>query len=106
MFIALDLEFMIQNIGFAVDGPYSSVSDALAASKANMPDAAILDVHLRDGEVYPVADFLYAAGIPIIFHSGHADTSHLRGTYPKAEICPKPSDPMALEATMARMIHT
>ncbi len=36
-----------------------------------LPDCAILDVYTGDGEVYPLADALAEAGVPIIFHSGH-----------------------------------
>ncbi len=33
---------------------------------------AILDVRLRDGEWFPAAERLREAGVPLIFHSGHA----------------------------------
>ena len=72
LFVALDLQDTIENAGFSVDGPYISVASAMSALGSVLPDCAILDVRLADGEVYPVAEALAAAGIPFIFHSGHA----------------------------------
>jgi len=36
-------------------------------------DAAILDVAIRGGYVYPVADLLLARGIPFVLASGYGD---------------------------------
>lgn len=49
--------------------PAYSVSDTLSALAHQHFDAAILDVELRDGTVFPVADRLAAAGTPYLFAS-------------------------------------
>jgi len=36
-------------------------------------DAAILDVTIRGGKVYPVAELLLKRGIPFVFASGYGD---------------------------------
>lgn len=46
-----------------------SVTDALSALTGQRFDAAILDVELRDGSVFPVADRLAATGTPFLFAS-------------------------------------
>lgn len=46
-----------------------SVTDALSALTGQRFDAAILDVELRDGPVFPVADLLAALGTPFLFAS-------------------------------------
>ena len=46
-----------------------SVTDALSALTGQRFDAAILDVELRDGPVFPVADRLAALGTPFLFAS-------------------------------------
>ncbi len=46
-----------------------SVTDALSALTGQRFDAAILDVELRDGSVFPVADRLVATGTPFLFAS-------------------------------------
>ncbi|WP_010545262.1 response regulator [Sphingomonas elodea] len=100
LFVALDVQDVVEEAGFAVDGPYVSVAEALEAVAARLPGCAILDVRLIDGEVFPAADVLRDAGVPIIFHSGHADAMSLRGRYPHAVVCSKPCSPRALRAAV------
>ncbi|MEG2805339.1 response regulator, partial [Stenotrophomonas sp.] len=49
--------------------PAYSVSDALGSVATQHFDAAVLDIELRDGPVFPVADRLAALGIPFLFAS-------------------------------------
>lgn len=102
LLIALDLQATIEDAGFAVEGPCMTVIEAQDAIDrcGGALVAALLDVRLADGNVFPAADRLYADGVPIIFHSGHADTSDLRARYPTATICPKPSAPASLAAAL------
>lgn len=46
-----------------------SVTDALGILGRQHFDAAILDIELRDGVVFPVADRLNALGVPLLFAS-------------------------------------
>ncbi|WP_311271192.1 response regulator [Sphingobium sp. WCS2017Hpa-17] len=103
LFVALDLQDTIEGAGFSVDGPYISVSSALTAVGSALPDCAILDVQLADGEVYPVAEALVAAGVPVIFHSGHADPSLLVERFPEAVVCGKPCSPSRLRDTLRKV---
>jgi DNA-binding response OmpR family regulator len=101
LFIALDLEDIVTSLGFEVTGPFATVADALQALDGGMmPRAAILDVQLRDGEVFPVATRLADAGVPIIFHSGHVDAPSLRTAYPSSMICSKPCSQRTLQNTL------
>jgi DNA-binding response OmpR family regulator len=88
--VALDLSDMTQDLGFEVDGPFATLAEGQDALNHMRPDAAILDVQLADGEVFPLADSLRAMGVPIIFHSGHADVSALLARYPDARSAAKP----------------
>ncbi len=47
-------------------------------------------MQLADGEVFPLADLLMRLGVPIIFHSGHADAPKLLARYPEARSASKP----------------
>lgn len=105
LFVALDLESIVDETGFAPAGPYETVADTLAAIDRGLPACAILDVRLLDGEVFPAADRLRDAGVPLIFHSGHADEQHLRHRYPLAQICPKPSSPSRLRQALTHAIN-
>jgi len=96
--IALDLTETMQALGFEVDGPYPSRRAATGAVRRCLPDVAILDVMTEDGEIFPLADELVAAGVPIIFHSGHLTSADVYDRYPQALAAAKPCPP-------ARLIH-
>lgn len=91
--IALDLSETVQDLGYALEGPFAGNEDALEAIKDEMPDLAILDVFITDGEVYPLADRLCEAGVPIVFHSGHVTPAEVKARYPHAQACAKPCPP-------------
>src|SRR5436190_1524238 len=94
--IALDLSETVQDLGYAIEGPFEDNKNALEAIADELPDAAILDVFTADGEVYPLADKLAAAGVPIVFHSGHVPPEEVRLRYPDALACAKPCPPNQL----------
>ena len=82
--LQIDLEEMGANVS-VVD----SVADGLP--QADRPfDVALLDVRLADGDVYPLADALQARGVPLVFHSAHADVASLTLRYPGARALRKP----------------
>ncbi|MBB4659195.1 hypothetical protein [Parvularcula dongshanensis] len=92
--IALGLQMEFEERGALV-----TVVDSVAAGLELLHqgfDAAVLDVRLADGDVYPLADALRAAGIGFVFHSGHADAGELRERYPGADALSKPVWPTAL----------
>lgn len=68
--IAIEMERWLQEAGAVVAGPVSNAVQALALIEKAKPDAAVLDVHLRDDLVYSVADQLSALGVPYLFATG------------------------------------
>ncbi|WP_375249587.1 response regulator [Sphingomonas sp.] len=106
LFVALDVQMTVEEAGLAVAGPYATLEEALRAldGEAAPFACAILDVRLRDGEVFPAADRLSAAGIPIIFHSGHADPQGLEARYPGSLVCSKPCSPGTLLASIEQVV--
>jgi CheY-like chemotaxis protein len=104
LLVALDVQDIVEDVGLAVDGPYETVSSTLAALDGMLPDCAILDVRLLDNEVFPAADRLRDEGIPLIFHSAHADEAQLKTRYPAAQICAKPSSPSELRRALHRAV--
>ena len=105
--IALDLSETVQDLGYALEGPFAATESALEAIDDRVPDVAILDVYCADGDVYPVADALTAKGVPIIFHSGHVPPQEVRERYPQALACSKPCPPSKMidmvQEAVARM---
>ena len=92
--IALDLSETVQDLGYELEGPFEGNEEAFEALGAeSLPDCAILDVFTADGEVYPLADRLVEAGIPIVFHSGHVTPEEVKARYPDAQACAKPCPP-------------
>jgi DNA-binding response OmpR family regulator len=55
--------------GAAVTGPWDSASGAHGSVEERRPDAALLDVNLRDGDSYALAAELEAQGVPYAFLS-------------------------------------
>ena len=102
--IALDLSETVQDLGYELEGPFEGNEGAIEAIEQGMPDLAILDVFTADGEVYPLADRLVEAGVPIIFHSGHVPPDEVRALYPDAVACAKPCPPDRLIDAMQEAV--
>lgn len=91
--VGLDMVEQAKVIGLVVDGPHPTVSEGTAAANTAKPDLAILDIELKDGKVFPLAEQLVEDGVPIIFHSGHVGDTDLETRFPTAHICAKPCPP-------------
>lgn len=104
--VALDLEntFMDHGAG-VVCPPVASRQEALAAIEAHRIDFALLDVALRDGDVWPVAERLAARSVPMAFHSGHAARDEIMARFPDAGLVVKPSHPDLLAETVHSVLH-
>ncbi len=88
-------DFLIEN-GHAVIGPISRASEALSAAKEGDFDAAVLDVNLGDGMIYPVAEILAKRGVPFVFVTGYeADTIDDR--FSEVPVLQKPIERQMLE---------
>jgi DNA-binding response OmpR family regulator len=73
MLIVMTIEDVLQAMGCEIVGPVATVDKALKLARDETFDAAILDVTIRGGKVYPVAEALLARGIPFVFASGYGD---------------------------------
>lgn len=73
MMIALLVEEALQGFGCVVIGPVGKLDAALRLASDEVLDAAILDVTIRGGQVFPVAERLISRGIPFAFASGYGD---------------------------------
>lgn len=70
--VAEDLAHDLEHRGLIVDGPVATCQDALALLVSpRRPDLAILDVRVRDGDVFPLADELERRGIPFVFATAY-----------------------------------
>jgi CheY-like chemotaxis protein len=71
LLIAMELDAVLQEAGFTVVGPVSSVDEALDAIQAQHPDAAVLDVSLYGQRVTPVAEVLLSINTPFVLTSAY-----------------------------------
>ena len=102
--IALDVSETVQDLGYDLEGPFADKAHAFESLDDHMPDCAILDVFTGDGEVYPLADKLTAAGVPIVFHSGHVSPDEVKARYPDAQACAKPCPPDRLIGALQQAV--
>ena len=100
LIIGFDLCDTVQEAGFEVEGPFDTTKSACEAVERRKPDLAILDIKLEDGEVYPLAEKLIAANVPVIFHSGNVGTHEVSERFPHAHALSKPCPPDRIIATM------
>lgn len=101
--VALDVQLLVESFGYSVMGPFATVKEGLEALNGGMPDAAVLDVRLRDGEVFPLAAELAKRGVGIVFHSGHTYQHELSQRFPGAGFCQKPVSTALLENELRRV---
>ena len=85
-----ELEDMLAECGCVVEAIATSVAEALAdLASAPGVDAAILNVDVRGQKVFPVADFLTAHGIPVVF-AAERGSPDLSKRYPGNPVLLKP----------------
>ena len=104
-FIALELRDQVESEGGIV--PYDTVrscEEACALFGNAEVEIAVLDVMLDDGEVFDAADTLRQRGIPIVFHSGHAQPRSTKERFPGSAWLEKPSDQAELSRVLQRAL--
>jgi DNA-binding NtrC family response regulator len=78
--ISTGLQILLEASGAIVLGPVSTTADAIRLISEDTPDAAIVDINLRDGELsYDLIDQLQGRGIRVVVLTGHADVSVAQG---------------------------
>ena len=78
--------------GACIAGRATTVKGAIPMAKSEDFDCALMDVKLRDGDVYPVACVVRDRGKSIVFVTGSPGLPELRKQWPDAEILDKPAN--------------
>lgn len=94
---------MLENIGCVVVGPVPSIEKALRYADATQIDAAVLDVSLNDGKVFPVAEKLQSQGVPFVFATAYDDDCAIPPAFRFAPRVIKPFSEEELNNTMVRL---
>jgi DNA-binding response OmpR family regulator len=106
-FTALELAEEIEAAGGRVIGPYADVAVALRALESEPVDGAILDVHLADRDVTPVATLLVERGVPVVINSPGELPPSLAPLARRVHVILKPAHPSrAVAALCARLVPT
>lgn len=95
-FVAEDLGRELKRQGAEVLGPMASVAEATDLLVHGVrPTAALLDVRLEEGTVYPLADLLRRLKVPFVFATAYAREG-LPPAYARVPLCEKPVQPWQL----------
>ncbi|WP_117192045.1 response regulator [Rhizobium terrae] len=90
-FIADEVRQKLDHLQAVVVGPASSVEEGLVLIEQEKIDAAILDVHLGDEFVFPVAEKLDQLDIPFVFATGY-DPAFISEEFSGFAFCEKPTE--------------
>lgn len=90
-FLADETRRKLDQLGAIVIGPVGHVEQALKLIEQKRIDAAILDVHLGDEFVFPVAEELDRLDIPFVFATGY-DPAFIPKKFTGFAFCEKPAE--------------
>jgi two-component system, response regulator PdtaR len=93
----------LRDLGCTVLGPVSSVAETLALLGKMRPDVALLDVHMLDGAIAPVAAWLTRSGVPFVVTTADETAGH-EPALSGAVLLPKPYSVGAIRQAICRVL--
>jgi len=103
--IAMDLRLWVEGHGWRAIGPVATVNAALRLIEDELPSVALLDVHLGDELVTPVAEVLKARGVPFALATAYAQPEQFGGpALAGAPNAGKPTSQRSLLATLEQLM--
>lgn len=73
--IGMDIEDAVKELGHEVVGPIAELGEAVDLAANTALECAILDINIRGGRSYPVADMLLKRGLPVLLLTGYGAQS-------------------------------
>jgi DNA-binding LytR/AlgR family response regulator len=101
LLIALELKYIVEQLGAGVVGPAGSAEGALQLLSDATPDAALLDVNLREGRVTPVAQACWDRSVPFALVTGYGRLQLEEPLLRSAPRVRKPFDRRAIHKVLA-----
>ena len=96
--LGMALKSLLRSFDAEVDGPVATTADAERLISEHVPDAAVIDINLRQGErSYGLIDRLIGLDVPVIVTSGYSDLPMVPA---KAHILEKPISEARLVAIL------
>ena len=103
--LAVNLGIIFQRAGAEIFGPALTLPHTLALAQAAPINAAVLDITLRDEDVFPAAHVLKGRGIGIVFYTGYAAVGQLRREWPQSQVLAKPApERLLVEAVLQALV--
>ena len=99
--ISILIEDALADLGIEVAGDAGTLEEALTHAEAGNFDCAILDLHIKGKDVFPVAEALAARGVPFVFATGYGQ-SGLPEQYRARPVLQKPFKAPELERALAK----
>ena len=93
----------LESVGVEVEGPVSSVKDALRAVEEGSFDAVLLDANLRGEPVGGVAAALKRRNIPFVFVTGYGRQA-LPESFARSMVLTKPFTQEQLTQTASQLV--
>jgi two-component sensor histidine kinase/DNA-binding response OmpR family regulator len=87
--VAMMIQECLAEFGYRIVGPVCTATEAAAKAQDGQFEAAVLDINLGDGAVYPIADTLTARGVPFVFITGY-DAENVDARFRKVPVLQKP----------------
>lgn len=98
--VALNLQEFVESLGCTAIGPAGRLGEAFAILDREEIDGAVLDINLHGEMVYPLAERLAEAHIPMLFCSGYALTAAVPKKFSVYPQIPKPCAEHTLKTAM------
>jgi DNA-binding NtrC family response regulator len=105
LLIALELQHIVEQLGGTVVGPAGSVEGALQLLSDATPNAALLDVKLREGRVTPVAQACWDRSVPFALVTGYGRLELEEPLLQSAPRVRKPFDRRAIHKVLAMVLR-
>jgi DNA-binding response OmpR family regulator len=104
--VALALALAAEDLGVSVVGPVARVADALTLIENGRVDGAIIDAHLVDRDITPVALKLAEQVVPFVVYTGTGLPEELAATHPDTPVVMKPTRVDRVLRSLIRRIDT
>lgn len=104
MLLGMMLEDLLLDAGYQVSRA-TGLADALVQLDRVDFDAAILDIHLGDKDVFPLASRLRSSGIPFVFASA-SDAACIGAEFRQYPLIVKPYTVAQVEQSLDRMLRS
>ncbi len=101
----LPLIASVARAGFDIVGPFNRVSHASECIENDPPDAAILDIALRDGISFNLARELLRRKIPFLFYTSWGDMELIPPELRERPLLEKPMHFILVAKLLSRMIE-